>query len=212
MDLANQRREYRYANLDLEQANKDPLPQLLSWLDQAQAAQIVDASAMTLSTVDEQGMPSSRTVLLKGIDQKGLVFYTNLASSKAKDISVNNQVCLHFAWLQQDRQVRVQGVANRLSTTQVLHYFLTRPRNSQLSAWASEQSRVLQSREVLIQQYEQMKQKFKDGKIPLPAHWGGYCVTPIRFEFWQGGNDRLHDRLVYRRQSDHAWSIERLAP
>jgi len=161
--------------------------------------------------VSAEGKPWQRMVLLKDFDQRGFVFYTNLGSRKAKEIDANAQVSLHFPWLQLDRQVIVGGRAERLSTVDVMKYFLSRPKGSQLAAWASKQSSRINSRQALETQFAQIKEKFAEGEIPLPDFWGGFRVVPEEIEFWQGGEQRLHDRFCYKRENDQ-WDIARLSP
>ena len=175
------------------------------------AANIQDPTAMSLATVGAEGKPWQRMVLLKGFDEGGFVFYTNLGSRKAAEIEGNGQVSLHFPWLQLDRQVIVGGTAQRLSTAEVTSYFLSRPKGSQLAAWASKQSSPVNSRQVLETQFEQVKEKFSEGEIPLPDFWGGYRVVPEEIEFWQGGENRLHDRFRFKREN-HQWDVARLSP
>ncbi len=178
---------------------------------QAIEAQLPDPTAMTLATVNAKGQPSQRIVLLKHFDDRGFVFYTNYNSAKGKDIAANPNVALHFPWHNMERQVKVMGYAEKVPVSESLKYFLTRPRESQLAAWASAQSDRISSRTVLLNQVESLKQKFQRGEVPLPDFWGGYRVTPESFEFWQGGANRLHDRFRYS-PADTGWSIERLAP
>jgi pyridoxamine 5'-phosphate oxidase len=183
------------------------------WLHQAIAAGIADPTAMVLATVDDQGQPDQRLVLLKQADSNGLVFYTNYGSKKARDISHNPRVSLHFPWYFMERQVRISGTARRVPLTESIRYFTSRPVDSQIAAWASQQSQPIGSRRLLLEQFERMKEKFRDGKIPLPDFWGGYRVVPHRFEFWQGGANRLHDRFEYSLAADDGtWTISRLAP
>jgi len=212
MDLEQVRREYLQQGLNRSELDADPFKQLEFWLSQASEVELVDATAMTLSTVDITGQPSQRVVLLKKLDEKGLVFYTNLKSRKALDIEVNNKVSLHFAWLPLERQIKIQGTAHKMSPMENLAYFATRPKNSQLAAWASKQSQPISSRKLLNQAFEQMKAKFADGEVPLPDFWGGYLVIPTQFEFWQGGGARLHDSFVYSKDKSTLWNIKRLAP
>ncbi len=213
MDLEQVRREYLKQGLSRSELACNPIEQLSHWLSQAADVELVDATAMTLSTVDLAGQPSQRVVLLKNLDQKGLVFYTNLKSRKALDIKENNKVSVHFGWLPLERQVKIQGTAHRLSATENLAYFASRPKNSQLAAWASNQSQPITSRKILIQAFEQIKKRFLNGEVPLPDFWGGYLIKPTRFEFWQGGGNRLHDSFCYTNNPlDHGWKIERLAP
>lgn len=169
---------------------------------------------MSVATVSAEGKPWQRMVLLKDFDQRGFVFYTNLGSRKAKEIDANAQVSLHFPWLQLDRQVIVGGRAERLSTVDVMKYFLSRPKGSQLAAWASKQSSRINSRQALETQFAQIKEKFAEGEIPLPDFWGGFRVVPEEIEFWQGGGMRLHDRFSYSRSEDNNddWDVSRLSP
>ncbi|MFT5483128.1 MAG: pyridoxamine 5'-phosphate oxidase [Halieaceae bacterium] len=212
LDIEHFRREYLYDGLHRKDLHENPLSQFEVWLEQAVAAGIQDPTAMSVATVDEQARPWQRIVLLKDFDQRGFVFYTNLGSRKAHDISGNAAVSLHFPWLALDRQVIVSGRATALGRMEVARYFLSRPRESKLAAWASHQSRPLSTRGLLEGQFTAMKQKFAAGEIPLPDFWGGFRVVPERVEFWQGGPHRLHDRFVYSFNADDGWSIERLAP
>ncbi|MCX4026514.1 pyridoxamine 5'-phosphate oxidase [Endozoicomonas sp. SM1973] len=212
MDISQERREYLRAGLSEEHLRNDPIEQFRHWLKDAIDAEIsTDPTAMCLSTVGADGRPSQRIVLLKQFDEKGFVFYTNLESKKAKQIAENPNVCLHFGWLPLERQIIINGTANKLSVTEATKYFLSRPRDSQLAAWASQQSQKISSRQLLEQAFSQMKSKFTKGDIPLPSFWGGFRVVPEQVEFWQGRANRLHDRLVYS-QSEAGWSIERLQP
>jgi pyridoxamine 5'-phosphate oxidase len=212
MNLEQVRREYLRGGLNRHQLDPNPTTQLQSWLKQATDVELIDATAMTLATVDAQGQPSQRVVLLKRLDHRGLVFYTNLKSRKANDIKDNDKVSANFAWLQVERQVKIQGVASRLSAAESFTYFSSRPKDSQMAAWASNQSHPIKSRQVLNQAFAQIKAKFKDGKIPLPDFWGGYIIKPTRFEFWQGGGARLHDSFSYILDEQGHWEIQRLAP
>ncbi len=212
MELENLRREYLYGGLNRENLSPDPIKQFELWLQQAINLEIYDPTAMVVATVDEDGQPSQRMVLLKHLDENGFVFYTNFGSRKAKDIAANAKVSLHFPWNDIDRQVKIQGQAQKISTKETLKYFLSRPRDSQLAAWASEQSQPLTSRQVLLTQVAHMKEKFSKGEVPLPDFWGGIRVVPNLIEFWQGGENRLHDRFEYSLQEDASWNIQRLAP
>ena len=211
MSLEENRREYDYGKLSRESLLDNPFDQFTLWMNQAIEAKVQDPTAMSVATVNSQGKPWQRMVLLKGFNEQGFVFYTNLGSRKAKEIENNAQVSLHFPWLQLDRQVIVGGRAERLSTGEVIKYFLSRPRDSQLAAWASKQSSHIHSRQALETQFAQIKQKFAKGEIPLPDFWGGYRVVPEEIEFWQGGESRLHDRFCFKRDDDE-WSIARLSP
>ena len=211
MSLEDNRREYDYGKLSRESLADDPFAQFTLWMNQAIEAQIQDPTAMSVATVSPEGKPWQRMVLLKGFDKKGFVFYTNLGSRKAKEIEANAQVSLHFPWLQLDRQVIVGGRAERLSAVEVMKYFISRPKESQLAAWASKQSSRISTRQVLETQFAQIKEKFAKGDIPLPDFWGGFRVVPEEIEFWQGGESRLHDRFSYNRDGDD-WQIDRLSP
>lgn len=212
LDLQSLRTEYTKGGLEREDLHANPIEQFKRWMQQTIDAQLPDPNAMTIATVDASGQPSQRIVLLKNLDEKGFVFYTNLRSRKAQDLKQNPKISLHFPWYFLERQVKVCGVVEPLSTTEVLKYFVTRPRDSQLGAWASQQSRPISSRALLLQQFESMKHKFSKGDIPLPDFWGGYRVKPHQIEFWQGGEARLHDRFEYNLQPDNSWTIERLEP
>ena len=211
MSLEDNRREYDYGKLSRESLADDPFAQFTLWMNQAIEAQIQDPTAMSVATVSPEGKPWQRMVLLKGFDEQGFVFYTNLGSRKAKEIEANAQVSLHFPWLQLDRQVIVGGRAERLSAVEVMKYFISRPKESQLAAWASKQSSRISTRQVLETQFVQIKEKFAKGDIPLPDFWGGFRVVPEEIEFWQGGESRLHDRFSYSRTGDD-WTIDRLSP
>lgn len=212
MELEEFRREYLLGGLKREDLLDDPLEQFEAWLAQAVAGGITDPTAMVLATVEDGRRPWQRMVLLKDFGQAGFVFYTNLESRKARAMAENPSVCLHFPWNVLERQVIVGGAVERLSLPEVTRYFLSRPRESQLAAWASAQSRPLSARRVLEEKMQQMKNKFARGEVPLPSFWGGYRVVPAEIEFWQGGANRLHDRFLYTRQSDLSWTIERLSP
>ena len=211
MKLDDIRRDYVKDGLRRGELNEDPVKQLESWLTDASDLELIDGTAMTLATVDNDGQPSQRVVLLKQLDQNGLVFFTNLNSNKAQDINVNNKVSTNFAWLPLERQVKIKGTATRISSADALKYFVSRPKDSQIAAWASNQSQPISSRQFLVNAFEQMKKKFSDGEVPLPDFWGGYRIKPSAFEFWQGGGARLHDRFEYT-PSEFGWDIKRLAP
>ena len=211
MSLQDNRREYDYGKLSRESLLDNPFAQFKLWMAQAIEADIQDPTAMSVATVNAEGKPWQRMVLLKDFDERGFVFYTNLGSRKATEIKGNAQVSLHFPWLQLDRQVIVGGCAERLSTVDVIKYFLSRPKASQLAAWASKQSSRVNSRQALETQFERVKEKFSKGEIPLPDFWGGYLVVPQEIEFWQGGENRLHDRFCFKRENDQ-WDIARLSP
>ena len=214
MEIEQIRREYLRSGLRRADLNEDPIEQFNIWLQQAVDAELADPTAMTIATVGTDGQPSQRVVLLKHCDGRGLVFYTNLGSRKAKEITNNSKVSIHFAWLLLERQVKICGTASLLPKAEVLKYFLSRPKDSQVGAWASQQSHSLSSRQMLESKFAEMKAKFSKGEIPLPSFWGGYIVKPHQMEFWQGRANRLHDRFVYDRleNNNDEWSVERLAP
>jgi len=209
--LADLRREYSRPPLQAKALPATPLPLFLDWMREAQEAELLEPNAMTLATVDEAGQPFTRTVLAKQVDEKGIVFYTNFASRKAQQIATNARVSLLFPWLPLERQVSINGPATKISSAEALKYFLSRPKGSQLGAWASAQSEVISSRALLEGKLAELKRKFADGQVPLPSFWGGYRVKPESFEFWQGGPQRLHDRFLYTQQAD-GWCCDRLSP
>jgi pyridoxamine 5'-phosphate oxidase len=212
--LASMRVSYTLGHLDEKDLHPDPFEQFGRWFEQACQAQLLEPNAMTVATVDANGRPSTRTVLLKDWDTRGFVFFTNLESRKAQQIEANPNVSLLFTWLPLQRQLAINGIAQRTSTAEVLAYFLKRPFGSQLAAWASPQSRIISTRSVLEMKWEEMKRKFREGEVPVPSFWGGFRVIPRDFEFWQGGESRLHDRFMYERaEGDQpGWKVHRLAP
>lgn len=211
MNLADFRKEYSDRGLRREELDTDPVAQFSQWFQQATELDVHEPNAMTLATVDGDGMPWQRTVLLKYFDREGFVFFTNYGSRKAKQIAGNARVSLLFPWITLERQVMIQGLAEKISTAESLRYFSSRPRESQIGAWVSNQSEVITSRKFLMQKLAEVKDKFQHGEIPLPSFWGGYRVVPQTLEFWQGGPARLHDRFLYQK-SDGAWNMERLSP
>lgn len=210
-NLSKLRQEYGSLSLRREDLHSDPVTQFDQWFQNARDADLLEPNAMTLSTIGLDGFPASRTVLLKFFSNDGFVFFTNYGSNKAKELKATPKASLLFPWLALERQVRVDGEVEPLSKMESLKYFASRPRESQIGAWVSEQSSVISSRSLLMNKIAELKQKFKHGEIPLPSFWGGYRVKPIRVEFWQGGKGRVHDRFVYSKIDDH-WKIERLAP
>ncbi len=212
MDLGDYRREYTKGGLRRKDLSDSPFKQFEKWFLQADEAEIQDASAMSLATVSADGKPSLRTVLLKTFDGQGFVFYTNYSSEKSQQIGENANVALLFPWTGLERQVEITGRAEKVPTSESLKYFLSRPKGSQLGAWASNQSSPITSRNLLEMQLGKIKQKFKQGKIPLPDFWGGYRVIPEKIEFWQGGAARIHDRFEYRRVDGGGWEVFRLQP
>jgi pyridoxamine 5'-phosphate oxidase len=212
MNIDQLRREYRREGLNEEDLAATPFQQFSHWLRQAIDAGLEDPTAMTVATVSANGQPSQRIVLLKQMDEHGFIFYTNYESRKAREIAHSPKVSLHFPWHGIDRQVKIGGTAEKLSTAESLRYFLSRPRDSQIAATVSAQSRPIASRQLLMQQFNAMKKKFANRELPLPDFWGGYRVVPHEVEFWQGRESRLHDRFVYRLDANGQWNIERLAP
>ncbi len=211
-DPAAFRRRAMADGLDDEGLDSDPIVQFQVWYRQTLETRLPEPNAMTLATVDAHGQPWLRTVLLKLYDADGFVFFTNYGSSKAEQIATNDRVALLFPWVALARQVQITGRAARIPALESLKYFTTRPRGSQIGAWSSPQSRVIKSRALLEAKVAEMKQRFAHGEIPLPDFWGGYRVVPETVEFWQGRENRLHDRFRYRRQAGDGWHIERLAP
>ena len=211
MDVSALRREYLRDGLSRADLDPDPIAQFNRWFAIARQTPMPDPTAMLLATVDASGQPSLRTVLLKYFDNDGFVFFTNYGSAKAKDIALNPKVCLSFPWLELERQVHVRGRAAKISAVESAKYFLSRPKDSQLAAWVSSQSHPLSSRQLLMRQFQDMKAKIGQGEVPVPSFWGGFRVRPETIEFWQGRENRLHDRFLYRRNDDD-WTIERLAP
>lgn len=211
MDLSDFRREYTGRGLHREDLNEDPILQFETWFRQATELELHEPNAMSLATVDPKGRPLLRTVLLKYFDTAGFVFFTNYESRKAQHIAENPNVSLLFPWITLERQVIVQGRAEKISAAESLKYFISRPRDSQLGAWVSQQSSVVSSRKLLMQKLHEVTEKFRGGEIPLPSFWGGFRVVPETIEFWQGGPARLHDRFLYEK-SDEGWAVERLSP
>ncbi len=211
-DVADMRENYTRGVLDISSILDNPMHQFTKWFEEAQNGNIAEPNAMILSTVNADNIPSSRTVLLKEIDTKGFIFYTNYTSEKGQDIAMNPNVSLIFLWKELERQVRISGVASKVSAQRSNAYFQKRPRGSQIGAWTSPQSSVIENREVLEQRKSEIESKF-EGKdhIPVPDFWGGYIIEPSSIEFWQGRPSRLHDRLRYKLE-DGSWIVERLAP
>jgi len=212
MNLADIRTSYRRGKLRRTDLHKDPIEQFNLWLKEACDAGIAEPTAMSLATAGADNRPLVRTVLLKGLDARGFVFFSNLESRKARQLAQNSNAALLFPWLVLERQVIVTGPAEKLSSAEVLKYFLTRPRESQIAAWASRQSTVISSRKILEMEWAKLKAKFDAGQVPLPSFWGGYRVKPVTIEFWQGRQNRLHDRFEYTLQPDGSWRLDRLAP
>ncbi len=213
VSLASLREEYTLGGLDQRDLADDPVDQLHAWMAEAIRAGLYDPTAMVVSTVSATGRPSSRIVLCKGLSADGLVFYTNYSSRKGEELAGQQHCAVVFPWHQLQRQVRVEGVAHRLSDAENDAYFASRPRESQLGAWASPQSKVVDSREALDRRYAEAVTRFGSGPVTRPPYWGGYRIEPDVFEFWQGRQGRLHDRFRYHwSPTRRRWSVERLAP
>jgi pyridoxamine 5'-phosphate oxidase len=211
VDASSLRKEYTRAGLDKADVDPDPIVQFHEWFETVIDADLHEPNAMILATASPDGKPSARTVLLKGYDERGFVFYTNYEGRKANEIEANPMCALLFYWGELERQVRIEGPASRLSGEESDAYFVGRPRGSRLGAWASEQSRPVEDRTVLEERVRALEAEYEGREIPRPPFWGGYRVEPEEIEFWQGRENRLHDRLVYRREHG-AWRIERLQP
>lgn len=205
------RSEWMRHGLARDELDPDPFRQFELWYSQAIDSGIAEPNAMSLATVDADEQPWLRTVLLKIYDENGFVFFTNYESDKAKQIAVNHRVSLLFPWVALGRQVKISGRAEKIPTAESLKYFTSRPRGSQIGAWASPQSQVISSRSLLDAKVDEIKRKFAQGEVPLPSFWGGYRVTPLEIEFWQARESRLHDRFVYTQDGDN-WKIKRRAP
>jgi len=211
--LQNIRREYDRTSLERDQLLANPVEQFNVWLQEAIDLGLQDPTAMTVATVSPDGQPSQRIVLLKDVSEGGFVFYTNLESRKAQEIENNSKISLHFPWHGIERQVKICGTAQPLSTSEITKYFLSRPKESQIAAWASAQSQPISTRQMLQSKFEEIRERFKNKDMTLPKFWGGYRVMPHEIEFWQGGVHRLHDRFVYTLSaSEQSWDIERLMP
>ena len=211
ISLADLRKTYALGGLRRADLDSDPLAQFKRWMQQALEANLIEPTAMTLATADQSGRPSARILLLKGLDQRGFVFYTNYQSRKARELAQNPNASLVFYWAELERQVRAAGSVSRISHEESADYFKSRPRGHQLGAWVSTQSDVIDHRAVLEERLQELEQKYPQA-VPLPPFWGGYVLSPVEIEFWQGRPNRLHDRFRYARRPDNSWLIERLAP
>jgi pyridoxamine 5'-phosphate oxidase len=200
------------ASLDEADLDPDPLAQFRRWFDQAVTASVQMPEAMTLATATADGMPAARVVLLRGVDQRGFVFFTNYQSRKGRELAANPRAALVFYWPELQRQVRIEGMVDKVAAGESDAYFQSRPHGHQLGAWASAQSETIAGREIFDERLRELQRQFPLGEVPRPEYWGGYRVVPQLYEFWQGRENRLHDRLCYRRQETGGWSIERLAP
>jgi pyridoxamine 5'-phosphate oxidase len=212
-DWASRRVDYETAGLDIGDVDSNPLVQWQQWYDQAVQAGCVEPHAFVLSTVDGDGWPQARYLLVRGADQRGFSFFTNYESAKSAQLSAEPRAAMLFTWLQLHRQVRINGIVERLPEVESDEYYQSRPRASQIGAWSSPQSQVLPSRAFLEERVTQFEQTFADvDEVPRPAYWGGWMLRTVSYEFWQGRPSRLHDRLRYRLGADNEWVIERLAP
>ena len=212
MSIDEIRERYSRAGLNETDLNPDPILQFEQWFQDAGAAGVFEPGAACLATASREAEPSARMVLLKGVESRGFIFFTNYGSPKARDLTENPRAALVVAWVELARQVRISGSVEPISREESLRYFESRPAGSRLSAWASHQSQLIDSRQVLEERMRDFQARFGDDDIPLPPFWGGYCLSPGQIEFWQGRPDRLNDRLRYRRQGKAQWVVERLAP
>ncbi|MFK7983955.1 MAG: pyridoxamine 5'-phosphate oxidase [Saprospiraceae bacterium] len=210
--IAALREDYRAKTLEIVDVHTNPIQQFNEWFQEALDSQIKEANAMTIATVDAQGKPAARIVLLKGFDENGFIFYTNYDSRKGQELAANPNIAVVFLWKDLERQIRIEGIAEKVAPAVSLNYFQSRPKGSQIGAWASPQSQVIPNRSILEQNVLRLKEKYKDAdNLPIPSHWGGYQIKPTLIEFWQGRSSRLHDRLSYT-LIEKEWKIERLAP
>lgn len=235
MSIADLRREYNLGGLRRADLDPDPIVQFRKWFEQAAGervsgrvrkyliaayktvfgfknAELIDVNAATLATADKEGRPSARVVLLKGMDDRGFIFYTNYDSRKGRELTENPHASLVFYWPDQERQVCIAGEVSKVSREESETYFRSRPRGSRLAAWASQQSEVLEDRSVLEKRWQELQKQYPGEEVPMPPYWGGFVVAPVRIEFWQGRPSRLHDRFRYLKQPDRTWRIERLSP
>ncbi len=213
MSIADMREEYSGQPLDISHISDHPIKQFETWFQEAQNSEIIEPNVMTFATSAIDGKPSARILLLKGIQDDGFVFFTNYNSRKGRELALNPNAAIVFCWLELSRQVRIEGIVKKVSEKESESYFQSRPRGSQVGAWASPQSRVVIDRDVLEKKVDEIEKEFaNEEKLPLPRFWGGYKLMPSIIEFWQGRTNRLHDRIRYSRQSDKKWKIERLAP
>lgn len=210
-NIADIRKDYQQQVLLESEVASDPIQQFKNWWEQAMASEIDEVNAMTLATTSAEGMADARIVLLKAYDEKGFVFFTNYNSVKSSELDTNPGACLLFFWKELERQVRINGVAEKISMKESIDYFDSRPEGSKIGAWASPQSMIVAGKAFLKETFDYYAERFKHGKIPKPPHWGGYRVKPQRMEFWQGRPSRMHDRILYTKK-ETGWKIERLAP
>ena len=212
MSIARQRKEYTRGQLHRRDLDPNPIPQFLRWLNEATQAGLLEPTAMTLATADEEGRPSARIVLLKGADERGFSFFTNYRSRKGSELAVNPNAALVFFWRELERQICIAGTVSKLTREEADAYFRSRPRGSRLGALASDQASVIETRSVLERRLRELETLYPGDEIPLPEQWGGYVLAPSEMQFWQGRPNRLHDRFLYTRRGDDGWAIERLAP
>lgn len=212
MNIADIRKDYKMQSLSEADVAATPKEQFDRWWSDAMKSDILEVNAMTLATVNKEGEPSARIVLLKGYDERGFVFFTNYNSAKGSELAHNSNACLVFFWKELERQVRITGVAEKISNEESIAYFNSRPDGSKIGAWASPQSLAVAGKAWLKETFDYYMERFKHGEIPKPPHWGGYRVKPVKTEFWQGRPSRMHDRILYTKQPDSNWKIERLAP
>lgn len=207
------RQDYRSRELDIADVTADPIDQFRNWFSEALQAELREPNAMTLATANAAGRPTARILLVKGFDEKGFVFYSNYESQKGQDLAENPLAAMVFCWLELERQVRIEGRVERLSREDSRRYFVSRPKGSQIGAWASAQSEVIANRSVLEERQAALEAQYQAAEtLPIPPHWGGYVLIPDKMEFWQGRSSRLHDRICYRREAAGNWRIDRLAP
>lgn len=210
--IADIRKDYALSSLSEEDVAAEPLSQFSRWWKEAEASAIDEVNAMTLSTIGTEGWPEARTVLLKGFDENGFVFFTNYNSAKSQQLDKSPHCSLLFFWKELERQVRINGIAEKISAAESIEYFNSRPEGSKIGAWASPQSMVVAGKAWLKETFDYYKERFSHGEIPKPPHWGGYRIKALRVEFWQGRPSRMHDRICYSKQENGSWKIERLAP
>ncbi len=211
--IADLRLDYKLQSLDIQDISENPISQFNNWFQEALQSDLREPNAMVVATVDKNNMPNARVVLLKGVSETGFVFFTNFESKKGQELAENSKAALVFNWLELERQIRIQGAVEKISEEESIAYFQSRPKGSQIGAWVSPQSQIIENRSILEKTQHELELKFANEAIlPKPSNWGGYRVVPQTIEFWQGRSSRLHDRIFYTLQEDCTWKIERLAP